>query len=71
MSPDEDKKLRQLLRMSHQLPEPDWNLFNRTTKRWSRLRPEFHKMETQQKETEKLLRKQKKKDDKARERDEK
>lgn len=37
MSPDEEKQLRQLLRKSHQLPEPTWNLIARTTKRFSRL----------------------------------
>lgn len=36
MGPDEEKQLRQVLRMAHQLPEPDWNLFARTTKRFSR-----------------------------------
>ena len=71
MGPDEEKKVRQLLRLSHQLPEPEWNLLARTTKRWSRARPEFHYIETQQKETAKLLRRQKKKDDKAKEHNEK
>ena len=36
MGPDEEKKLRQLLLQKRQLPEPDWNLFARTTKRFSR-----------------------------------
>ena len=49
MGPDEEKRLRQLLSMKQQLPEPDWNLFARTSKRFSRLSPEFHKIETQQK----------------------
>lgn len=36
MGPDEEKRLRQLLFKSHQLPEPDWNLFTRATKRFSK-----------------------------------
>ena len=36
MGPDEEKQLRQVLRMARQLPEPDWNLLKRATKRKSR-----------------------------------
>lgn len=36
MGPDEEKRLRQLMRKSQQLPEPTWNLLARTTKRFSR-----------------------------------
>ncbi len=36
MSPDEEKKLRQLLIQKRQLPEPNWNLIARATKRQSR-----------------------------------
>lgn len=36
MDPDTEKMLRQLLRKSHQLPEPNWNLLARTTTRFSR-----------------------------------
>ena len=38
MGPDEEKRLRQLLFKKRQLPEPDWNLFNRATKQFSRAR---------------------------------
>ena len=48
-SPEQMAQLRQVMRKAHQLPEPDWNLFARTTRKWSRLRPEFHRIETQQK----------------------
>ena len=47
---EEEKQLRQLIRQSHQLPEPDWNLFARATKRFSRLRAQqipFKRIETQ------------------------
>ena len=47
---EDDTQLRQVLRMAHQLPEPDWNLFARTTQRWSKFRPTFHRIETQQKQ---------------------
>ena len=50
MGPDEDKKLRQLLRMSKQLPEPDWNLFARTTKRFSSAAPSRMGIERQARE---------------------
>ena len=36
MGPDEEKRLRQILFKKQQLPEPAWNLFNRTTRRFSR-----------------------------------
>ncbi len=36
MGPDEQKQLQQLLFTKRQLPEPAWNLFSRTTKRFSR-----------------------------------
>jgi len=47
MGPDEDKKLRQLLLMKRKLPEPAWNLFARTTKRFSALREPQTRFETQ------------------------
>ena len=37
MSPEQEAQLRQLLRTSHKLPEPSWNLFNRTSRRFSQL----------------------------------
>lgn len=36
MGPDEEKQLQQLLFKKRQLPEPSWNLFKRTSKRFSR-----------------------------------
>lgn len=39
MTTEDDKQLRQVLRMMNKLPDPDWNLFARTTKRWSSSRP--------------------------------
>lgn len=36
MGPDEEKRLRELLRKSHQLPEPNWNLLKKATRRFSR-----------------------------------
>jgi hypothetical protein len=39
MSPEEKAQLRQLMRKSTQLPEPSWNLFARTTRRFSRAKP--------------------------------
>jgi hypothetical protein len=45
---EDEKQLRQVLRMAHQLPEPDWNLFARVSKKYSKLRPEFHSLKTQQ-----------------------
>ena len=38
MTTEDDARLRQLMRMSHELPEPSWNLFARTTKKWSKMR---------------------------------
>ena len=38
MTTENDKQLRQLLRKSKQLPEPDWNLIARATKKWSSAR---------------------------------
>jgi len=34
--PEDDTQLRHLVRKAHQLPEPTWNLFARTTKQFSR-----------------------------------
>jgi len=59
MTTEDDKKLRQLLRMSQELPEPDWNLLARVSKKWSKFRPEFHKIESQQKMSEKKASKKK------------
>lgn len=36
MSTEDDARVRQVLRMAQQLPEPDWNLFARATKKFSR-----------------------------------
>ena len=36
MSPEQEAQLRHLIRKSQQMPEPSWNLFQRTTKRFSR-----------------------------------
>lgn len=33
---EDEKQLRQVVRMAHQLPQPDWDLFARTTKKWSK-----------------------------------
>ena len=48
MSTEEDARLRQVLRMARQLPDPDWNLFRRTTKKWSRLAPLASTVQEQQ-----------------------
>lgn len=47
MGPDEEKKLRQLLLLKRQLPEPDWNLINRATKRFGRFAERGPTMESQ------------------------
>ena len=51
MTTEDDKQLRQLLRSSQQLPEPDWNLFARTSKRWSRVRQAPIEIQQVKKET--------------------
>ena len=63
-SPEDMAQLRQVVRKAHQLPEPDWNLFARTTKRWSRAAELIPSMIAQQKSQEKESKKEKK-DDKA------
>ncbi len=62
---EDEKQLRQLLRKARQLPEPDWNLFSRTTKRWSKLRPARLALETQQREMKPKRKPIKKVDDKV------
>lgn len=36
MNSEQDAQLRYLIRKSFQLPQPDWDLFARTSRRWSR-----------------------------------
>jgi len=47
MSPDEEKRIRQLLLMKRKLPQPDWDLFARTSRRWSVLRDPTQSIESQ------------------------
>jgi hypothetical protein len=47
MSTEDEKQLRQVLRMAHQLPEPDWNLLARTSKRFSRAGQELKGIDVQ------------------------
>ena len=39
MATEDEKQLRQLLRKAHQLPQPKWDLFARTSTRFSKFAP--------------------------------
>ena len=39
MGPDDEKRLRQLLFKKRQLPQPEWDLLSRVSKRWGRMAP--------------------------------
>lgn len=60
MSPEQEAQLRQLLRMSHKLPEPSWNLFNRTSRRFSRFAETEPKRITKVKVDDKVTKRDKK-----------
>ena len=71
MSTEDDARLRQLMRMSHELPEPDWNLFKRATKRFSKFKPAPVSMSETQRKYEQNLNKILEKDAKVKKRDKK
>ena len=72
MTTEDDARLRQLMRMSHELPEPSWNLFARTTKRFSRAKaPTVPITEAQRRYERKLKTVLKKEDAKAKKRNKK